>query len=345
MTIFQILALAAQAAEATPTPPADMGSMPSQPDGIITIFHVLVLSRWIHFAAVFVLFGSSFFWFYMGRERLLAGPGGLPKTLRATTLLLRVAAPVAAISGVAWLAGILANMTSGFSNLADPENWRLFFFETQFGPVSVLRLTLLAAAVVVTLLPWRNRAWFSALLHIGALLLISQAWLGHANEGGEGLYGAAMIIAYAIHALAAGAWVGGLPPLLFACVEQRHFGPEDARIWTIDVLTRYSWMAIVAVALIVASGIANAGFRVAGSFDKLFDTGYGDVLFTKIGVVALMLALASFNRFIAMPRLRAATLCGMKQINKLRISVAAELLLGILVLLVAAVLGITPPPQ
>lgn len=345
MTIVQILASAAQAAEDVPAPPADMGSMPQDSGGFITIFHFLVLSRWVHFASVFVLFGSSFFWFYMGRERLLAGPGGLPKTLRATTILLRAAAPIAAISGVAWLAGILANMTSGFANLDDPENWRLFFFETQFGTVSILRLALLAAAVVVTLLPWRNRAWFSALLHIGALLLISQAWLGHANEGGEGLYGAAMLIAYAVHTLAAGAWVGGLPPLLFACVEQRHFNPEDARTWTVDVLMRYSSMAIVAVVLIVASGIANAGFRVVGSFDKLFDTGYGDVLFAKIGVVALMLVLASFNRFVALPRLRAASLKGMTQINRLRISVGAELLLGVLVLFIAAVLGMTPPPQ
>ena len=79
-------------------------------------------------------------------------------------------------------------------------------------------------------------------------------------------------------------------------------------------MLRYSLMAMVAVTLIVASGIANAGFRVAGSFDKLFDTSYGDALFTKIGIVAVMLALACFNRFIAMPRLRAASLKGMGQI-------------------------------
>jgi putative copper export protein len=104
-------------------------------------------------------------------------------------------------------------------------------------------------------------------------------------------------------------------------------------------------MGMVAVTLIVASGIANAGFRVAGSFDKLFDTSYGNVLFTKIGIVILLLALAYFNRFIALPRLRAASLKGMAQITRLRSSVALEIVLGIAVLGVAAVLGITPPPQ
>jgi putative copper resistance protein D len=154
-----------------------------------------------------------------------------------------------------------------------------------------------------------------------------------------------MIIVYSIHVLAAGAWVGGLPPLLFALVEQRHFGPNEAREWSVDILLRYSLMGMVAVTLIVASGIANAGFRVAGSFDKLFDTNYGNVLFTKIGVVAVMLVLASFNRFIAMPRLRVASLKGMGQINRVRCSVGFEVVLGLAVLGVAAVLGITPPPQ
>ncbi|WP_026607960.1 CopD family protein [Methylocapsa acidiphila] len=345
MSIFQILVLAAAAAEEAPFQ-ADMGSMPPESgDGFITIFHFLFLARWIHFAAVFILFGSSFFWFYMGHERSESGLGGLPRALRATKILLCVAAPIAAISGVAWLAGILANMTSGFSNVVDLETWRLFFFETQFGPVSIVRLALLAAAIVVVALPWRNRAWFSALLHIGAFLLITQAWLGHAAEGGAGLYGTVMITAYCVHALAAAAWVGGLPPLLFALVEQRRFNPHDARDWTLDILSRYSLMAMAAVPLIVLSGIANAAFRVAGAFDKLFYTGYGDVLFAKVGVVALMLGLAAFNRFVAMPRLRAASLKGMGQINRLRVSVACELALGALVLAVAAVLGITPPPQ
>ncbi len=311
----------------------------------MTLFQLLVISRWIHFTSVFVLFGSSFFWFYMGRERSSAGSGALPSTLHATAILLRVAAPVAAMSGVAWLAGILANMANGWSSVVDPDTLRVFFFETPFGPVAMLRLILFAAAVAIAVIPSTSRIWFAAHFCIGALLLISQAWLGHAAEGGAGLYGAAMIIAYCIHMFAAAAWVGGLPPLLFALVEQQHSNAHEAREWTLDILSRYSLMAMVAVTLIVISGVTNAGFRIAGSFDKFFYTAYGDVLVLKVLVVAVMLALAYFNRFVAMPRLRIATSKGMKQIVRLRRSVAIELVLGILVLGIAAVLGITPPPQ
>lgn len=308
-------------------------------------FEFLVVARWIHFAAVFALFGASFFWFYMSGKGSAVAPAALPRTYRATVRLLQAAAPVAAVSGVAWLAGMLINMTSDAGSVIDPETLGLFFFETPFGTVAILRLALLGLAIFVVALPSTGRAWLSALLHIGALLLISQAWLGHAAEGGAGLYGAAMIIAYAVHVLAAATWVGGLPPLLFAVREIRRPPAERARIRTLDLLSRYSFTAIAAVSLIVLTGVVNAGFRVAGSFDKLFDTSYGDALVVKLAVVALMLTLASYNRFVAMPRLRASSPDDVARVRKVGYSVASELALGACVLAASAVLGLTMPPQ
>jgi copper resistance protein D len=344
MTFFQYLVLAQDAAPDVAQ--EAMGQMDqSSGQALWMTWWPLVIARWIHFASVFVLFGSSFFWFYMPREHSLAHPGQLAKTLAATTIMLRVAAPIVAISGVAWMALVLINMTSDFHSVVNPEDLRLFFFETPFGTVSIIRLALFATAVVLAFLPRHGRVWYSALLHLGAVLLISQAWLGHASQGGAGFYGAIMITVYATHVLAAGAWVGGLPPLLSGLVEQRHFAPNEARICPVDILLRFSAMAMVAVTLIVATGITNAGFRVMGSFDKLFYTDYGNALFAKIAVVAVMLTLAYFNRFVFMPRLRSAALKGMLAITWLGRSVALELALGVLVVFVAAILGITPPPQ
>jgi|GEM_PF-616535 putative copper resistance protein D len=344
MTIFQYLVLAQDVAQDVGQDA--MGQMDqSSGQALWMTWWPLVVTRWIHFASVFVLFGSSFFWFYMPREHSLSHPGQLTKTLSATSVMLRIAAPLAAISGVAWMALVLINMTSDFHSVLNAEDLRLYFFETPVGTVSIIRLALLAVAVVVAFLPWHGRVWYSALLHTGALLLISQAWLGHAAEGGSGVYGAIMITVYVIHMFAGGAWVGGLPPLLSGLVEQRHFAPNEARICTVDILSRFSAMGMVAVILLVVTGITNAGFRVAGSFGVLFDTEYGNVLFTKIGIVVAMLALAYFNRFVFMPRLRRAALKGMGAITWLGRSVALELALGVGVMFVAAVLGITPPPQ
>lgn len=312
---------------------------------MLMVYLPLVIARWIHFACVFVLFGSSFFWLYEGQERLSAGPGGLPRSLRATNILLRVAAPLAAISGVAWLALVLVNMTHNIDSAIDPEDLQLFFFETPFGPVSMIRLALLVMAVVIAYLPWHTRGRFAALVLVSALLLISQAWFGHSVDG-KGVYLAAMISVYGIHVIAAAAWAGGLPVLLFALIEQGRFGPSDtARACTLDICSRFSLMAMTAVAFVVLSGTANTAFRVEGSFLKLFDSDYGDVLFKKIVIVAAMLALAYLNRFVLVPRLRAAPVKNITQIAKLRYVLAVDVVLGALVLGASAILGITMPPM
>ncbi len=172
MTFFQYLVLAQDAAPDAAQ--EAMGQMDqSSGQALWMTWWPLVSARWIHFASVFVLFGSSFYWFYMPRDHSLAHPGQLAKTLAATTIMLRIAAPIAAISGVAWLAFILINMTSDFYSVVNPEDLRLFFFETPFGTVSIIRLALLAIAAVVAFLPWHGRLWYSALLLVGALLLIS----------------------------------------------------------------------------------------------------------------------------------------------------------------------------
>jgi copper resistance protein D len=69
------------------------------------------------------------------------------------------------------------------------------------------------------------------------------------------------------------------------------------------------------------------------------------VLLKKLAVVAAMLAVAYFNRFIAMPRLRAASSKRIRPITWLRYSVAFGVVLGTLVLGASAILGITMPPM
>jgi putative copper resistance protein D len=300
------------------------------------ILPLLVLARWVHFASVFILFGSPLFW--LGME------GGFFRARRATDLMLCWAAPVAAASGPVWLGAIIANMAGGFDMLFDPETLSLFFFQTQFGPVAFLRLLLLVGAVAIAVAALPGRAWRAALMGIGALLLVDQAWLGHAAEGGAGLWGALMIFVYSLHALAAAAWLGGLPPLFFVLKAQRPGGAEEAAN-PVAALTHFSIMALPAVALILASGAGNAGFRVGSSFRALLTTDYGYVLGAKSALVVAMLALACYNRFVALPRLRATHAPGGAVLVKLRASVGCELALGLLVLGAAALLGVTPPPQ
>lgn len=298
-------------------------------DGIdgFPILPVLLAARWLHFASVFVLFGAPFFWLFLKGELSLAR--------RGTDRLLRVSAVVAALSGLLWLAGIVANMAEGFDKIFDSEVLETFFFETQFGPVVALRLALLAACIVAAIAPLRSPSRFAALGGIGGALLINQAWLGHAAEG-AGLTGALMIFAYSVHVLAAAAWLGSLPALFFVLRELRG-NPED----TAEVLSSYSLMAMFAVAAIIVAGVANAGFHHGFSAIDPFASSYGRTHAFKVLLVAVMLAFAAFNRLVATPALRAGNVA---MSARLCASVAAEMAIGLAVLAAAAVLGVTPPP-
>ncbi|WP_296707461.1 CopD family protein [Rhodoblastus sp.] len=299
------------------------------------ILPLLVLARWVHFGSVFILFGAPLFW--LGME------AGFFRARHATDGLLRWAAPVAAASGLVWVGALVANMAGGFDRLFDRETLTLFFFQTEFGPVAFLRLFLLGGAVAVAASP--GAAWRAALMGIGAFLLVDQAWLGHAAEGGAGLWGALMILAYSAHVLAGAAWLGGLPPLFFVLQATQDRGEAEEAGNPVAALTHFSILALPAVTLILISGVANVAFRVGSSLHALFLADYGYVLCAKAALVAAMLALACYNRFVALPRLHESHASGAGALAKTRASVGCELALGLFVLGAAALLGVTPPPQ
>ncbi len=299
----------------------------------MTILQILVAARWVHFTALFALFGCpSSFLLTRGQQ-----PAETARLFGATNRLLRVAAVTAALSGIIWIAAMIANMAGSFTDAATRDTLDAFFFETQFGPVAIARLFLLVIVLLAIALPQRIR--FGVWLIASAGLIVDQAWLGHAANGGDSPFGAIMIVVYAIHVLGGAAWVGGLPILLFT-LAQRDPGKGPREI--VLILSRYSALATGAVTLILATGVANAMFRVQGHFARLVGSGYGEILLVKLLLVATMLALAYYNRFIALPRLQTAPQA--PDFTGLSRSIGVELALGVLVIGVAALLGVTPPP-
>jgi len=106
------------------------------------------------------------------------------------------------------------------------------------------------------------------------------------------------------------------------------------------MVRRFATLAAWSVALLVLSGLVNTWF-MTNSFRDLIGTDYGDLLLVKIALFVAMLGFAALNRVRFTPRLVAARTGGSQA---LWWSVAAELLLGLLVIWVVAVLGQTEPP-
>ena len=122
-----------------------------------------------------------------------------------------------------------------------------------------------------------------------------------------------------VHLAAVSFWIGGLVALALTW-----------RVGGREAVARFSRFATWLVALVVAAGTYLAIVRLPAAHD-LWGTGYGHVLLVKLALVVLVLAWGAMHKFF--PRARVLR------------SVTGELAVGLAVLLAAAVLTDSKPPQ
>jgi copper transport protein len=127
-----------------------------------------------------------------------------------------------------------------------------------------------------------------------------------------------------LHILGATAWVGGLVSLVFL-LPVAH---RSALAGLVPVLLgRFGRFALSASAVVILSGTLQAALEV-GRWSALIETTYGQLVLVKIALLGGMLSLAALNRWRG-------------KSNTIR----AELALGVVVLVVAAMLSGTPPDR
>ncbi|MFF1918993.1 copper resistance CopC/CopD family protein [Streptomyces sp. NPDC058221] len=90
-----------------------------------------------------------------------------------------------------------------------------------------------------------------------------------------------------LHLLAVAAWLGGLTALLVAL-----YRTPDV---TAAAVRRFSRIAFVSVVVLAATGIYQS-WRQLGSWSALTGTGYGQLLLVKVGLVAVLVGVASISR-------------------------------------------------
>ncbi|SEE02770.1 copper transport protein [Streptomyces sp. 3213] len=122
---------------------------------------------------------------------------------------------------------------------------------------------------------------------VAAGLAASWALSEHASTGLQP--GIAMPVDV-VHLLAVAAWLGGLTALLASLYR----APADNPVGRAAV-QRFSRLAFGSVVALVATGIYQS-WRQLGSWSAFTDTGYGQLLLVKIGLVALLVGIASISR-------------------------------------------------
>ncbi|MGW1128609.1 copper resistance CopC/CopD family protein [Streptomyces sp. NPDC002526] len=90
-----------------------------------------------------------------------------------------------------------------------------------------------------------------------------------------------------LHLLAVAAWLGGLVALLTALYRTPDLTSAAVR--------RFSTIAFVSVVVLVATGVYQS-WRQVGTWSALTGTGYGQLLLVKVGLVAVLVGIASMSR-------------------------------------------------
>jgi copper transport protein len=190
---------------------------------------------------------------------------------------------------------------------------------------------LLGLAVATTAVLWKTRTTATRVAAVvgGGAAAIGFAFAGHTTvtEPRWLVYSADMV-----HVLAASVWVGGLV-LLFLFLRRQRAESGDA-VHAGGVVARFSRLAGFAI---VAIGIAGGilAYEEIRALSALTSTTYGKLVLVKVGVVAVIVAVAAYNRYQLVPALQRAEARGRNAWSHLTSTVRIEVI-GVIV-----VLGIT----
>jgi copper transport protein len=185
----------------------------------------------------------------------------------------------------------------------DPSIWG-DVWGTRFGHVYLGRVVLLVFALPLLgmLLPSRGPVvehplpkWWAVVA--GVLGLAIAATPGLAGHASSGPLVPIALPADVLHVFGVGIWLGGLV-VLFAALMPR---ADEATLR--DVVPRYSRYALLAMGVIVVTGVFQA-FRQIDRIGALVDTDYGRILLVKIGVFLGLMVAAAVSRDVVNRRWR-----------------------------------------
>lgn len=280
------------------------------------------------------LFASGTIWRLLGTTR--AGWGVLVRTSAALVLLLPSSAGgrILRMAALIWfvIVGGTAAMLGGLSAFTSTHVALLVLVASVYGLVSALMALILPQ---IPDLHMPQGRWVAPVA--GAILLAGITTTAHAAGNGP-------IAAFAdwLHLGAVALWIGGLLSLLLVL---QLATPADRLSLARALISRFSTVAGICLGVLAVTGIYSAWLDVP-SLQAFRVTAYGQALLIKLVLIVPLVALGALNRFVIRPRLEADSgqSTGLVQRRFVRL-VAAEGALGTAILLVVAILTITPPAR
>jgi copper transport protein len=284
------------------------------------------LVRWAYFLALALLVGGLGF-------RLLVLRGPLPARAERRFYALTGIGAVATLN-----VGIVAFILRAEDALQLPFGRLLYgdlspIARSRFGAVFIAMTLGFALVSAFLFLAWlTDRAvllWPAFVLGLGFASGLSLS--GHSAADAGSSWKSAL--ADWAHLSAATLWIGGLIQLVVV-------------VWPLMPAARraaflaFSRLATVCVGVLLLAGVYLSILRLP-QLNDLWTTGYGQVLLVKIGLVSLAFAWGGLHKLVAVP---AVARGGEGALPRLRGSLLGESMVGMAVLLAAAVLVDAKPP-
>jgi copper transport protein len=309
----------------------------------------LLIARWVMFLSLMAAAGLLAFRLVIGRPLMKRVP---ESSLRGVGVAVLVALGVGLVATPIYLDLATAEFTlrSAFDlGALIPLMHKSAFGRGLIDLEVILALAFVATAVALRLdRPDREQRSVAELLAgLGALLALGAALLVPGLAGHAAQYsprGVSLALDW-LHLLSGGVWIGGLVALTVVGITAH----SSRRVATFVVLVpRFSRVALASVFVLVASGTVVSFIRLP-TLASLWNTGYGQALLVKIGILLVALVLAAFNLLQTKPRLEASRRrpgLGESTASTLRRLVAGEVALVIAAIFVAGVLSsLAPPPK
>ena len=260
-------------------------------------------------------------------RRLFAKALPLSWALLATAGALVIVFQGAALSGRSLLSAARPSVTGEVLRTGSGHAWLI-----QMAFTAALLVPVLALVRRRPLLGVGPRVWLAVCALSAFGLALAHGWSGHARAQARPALG---VLSVGIHLTAVGAWVGGLATLVvLGGLARRGLPVEDRRDLLVRLVPLFSRLGLIAVALIVLTGVVNSTGELA-SVSDLWKVSYGRLLTAKILLMAFALGLAARHLRVTPKRLSGDTQ-GTTSMRSFTRSSIMELVLVVAALTVAA---------
>lgn len=307
-------------------------------------------------AATLLLFGAFVVYSYVlvpawGSDEFRAGllP---PRVMRRLNVIV-----IGAI-GAAFAANILALLqqsmvffNTGLTEVITQNLWSLVRIGSRFGDVWNIRMLLLLAVALLHggMLYYRDRfpqfirPFWNANVWMLALIVGSFSITAHA--AGSLLWPWVAVFVDWLHALAVGAWVGGLAALVLVLpVALRPYEEDTRRQALLAVLRRFSRLALGALVLVIATGIYSASNWLYAPAE-LTETAWGGALTVKMLLVVGLMLLGLLHHVSSNPQRFHQWSVRLERVSQLFLTLRLEVVVALVVLVAVAALAATPVPE